>query len=276
MRALWRSIAATRRLLVVLEDAATADQVVVPLIPATSTCLVVVTSRSPLPALAALGAHHHQLGLLAPVHAVQLLGRILGEGRVRAAASLEQTDLQDGYPYFRLLHAGSAPGRSPKNLVFASSTKPDIRFLSAVDNDIEVVQGLDEVLYYDRPTGPDGLRWHELLQWWQDATGTTDDDDAKATLYNRLMACQPDENNSPQIHLFRLYHRIHGRHIPHLPALLPEVWLHWDPRTVRQRGVDALHATGWTSSCSYPTAGEWSWRSTAATTTPKQAPTPTP
>jgi very-short-patch-repair endonuclease len=25
-----------------------------------------------------------------------------------------------------------------------------------------------------------------------------------------------------------------------LPALLPEVWLHWDPRTVQKRGQDAL------------------------------------
>jgi very-short-patch-repair endonuclease len=25
-----------------------------------------------------------------------------------------------------------------------------------------------------------------------------------------------------------------------LPALLPEVWLHWDPRTVQERGPDAL------------------------------------
>ena len=28
--------------------------------------------------------------------------------------------------------------------------------------------------------------------------------------------------------------------VPNLPALLPEVWLHWDPRTVKERGRDAL------------------------------------
>ncbi|KGD42616.1 hypothetical protein DO72_5178 [Burkholderia pseudomallei] len=28
--------------------------------------------------------------------------------------------------------------------------------------------------------------------------------------------------------------------MPNLPALLPEVWLHWDPRTVKERGPDAL------------------------------------
>jgi very-short-patch-repair endonuclease len=28
--------------------------------------------------------------------------------------------------------------------------------------------------------------------------------------------------------------------VPGLPALLPEVWLHWDPKTVRERGAAAL------------------------------------
>lgn len=28
--------------------------------------------------------------------------------------------------------------------------------------------------------------------------------------------------------------------VPSLPALLPEVWLYWDPKTVQQRGRDAL------------------------------------
>ncbi|MFJ7279850.1 NB-ARC domain-containing protein [Kitasatospora sp. NPDC098663] len=108
LRALWRSIAATRRLLVVLDDVATADQVV-PLIPATSACLVVVTSRSPLPALATLGAHHHHLGPLAPVHAIQLLGRILGEGRVRAepAAAEALARACEGSPLALGLAAGA-------------------------------------------------------------------------------------------------------------------------------------------------------------------------
>ncbi|MFJ6771597.1 AAA family ATPase [Kitasatospora sp. NPDC091257] len=118
LRALWRSSAAPRRLLVALEDAVTADQVV-PLIPATSTCLVVVTSRSPLPALAALGAHHHQLGPLAPVHAVQLLGRILGEGRVRAeqaaaealARACEGNPLARTHPRHRALRRPRRPAR---------------------------------------------------------------------------------------------------------------------------------------------------------------------
>ncbi|MFJ2778203.1 hypothetical protein [Kitasatospora sp. NPDC087315] len=88
---LWRSVAATRRLLVVLEDAADAGQVL-PLVPAAAGCLLVVTSREPLTPLFAHGAAHQRLGPLPAVHGVQLLARIIGQDRTRrdpgAAAAL--------------------------------------------------------------------------------------------------------------------------------------------------------------------------------------------
>ena len=34
--------------------------------------------------------------------------------------------------------------------------------------------------------------------------------------------------------------QLFGEAIPDLPALLPEVWLHWDPQTVSERGREAL------------------------------------
>ncbi|MFF2075423.1 NB-ARC domain-containing protein [Kitasatospora sp. NPDC058162] len=81
--ALWRSVTATRRLLVVLEDTEAAEQVL-PLVPASPQCAVVVTCSAPLPALAAHGARHHRLEALSPEHSLLLLGRIVGEQRVHA------------------------------------------------------------------------------------------------------------------------------------------------------------------------------------------------
>ncbi|WP_459649290.1 tetratricopeptide repeat protein [Kitasatospora sp. Ki12] len=106
---MWRSETAGRRLLVLLEDAACAEQVV-PLVPAEPDCLVVVTSCSPIPALAARGAHHHHLGPLATAHAVQLLGRILGEDRVRAEPDAAEALARacDGMPLALGLAAGEA------------------------------------------------------------------------------------------------------------------------------------------------------------------------
>lgn len=46
--------------------------------------------------------------------------------------------------------------------------------------------------------------------------------------------------NTPQALLFDAFYQGFGSAVPQLPALLPEVWLHWDPRTVRERGRDAL------------------------------------
>jgi len=47
--------------------------------------------------------------------------------------------------------------------------------------------------------------------------------------------------NSPgQRNLFELYHQILGPAVYNLPAFLPEVWLQWDHKTVRERGPEAL------------------------------------
>ncbi len=152
---------------------------------------------------------------------------------------LRENGTSDGYPVFALTPVGLASNRRPKNLIFASSRKPDLRFRNAVDNDIEIVGDLDHVLVYDRPISPDGLRWHDLQDWWQQTRQSADAQAAKRDLYNRMRASLPS-NSQAQDNLFCLYHRIFGSAVPRLPALLPEVWLHWDPKTVRDRGPEAL------------------------------------
>ena len=74
---------------------------------------------------------------------------------------LAETGTRDGYPTFSLRAIGSyAPGR-PKNLIFASTSKPDLRFSDAVVNDVEIVTNKDKVLVFDRPIPQEGL-------WWRD------------------------------------------------------------------------------------------------------------
>ncbi|HKS99275.1 MAG TPA: AfsR/SARP family transcriptional regulator, partial [Rugosimonospora sp.] len=80
--ALYRSLLATRRVLVVLDNARDGEQVR-PLLPGAPGCLAVVTSRNQLTSLVAVeGAQPLAVDLLSPAEARDLLARRLGEPRV--------------------------------------------------------------------------------------------------------------------------------------------------------------------------------------------------
>lgn len=82
--ALYRSLLAGRRVLIVLDNANTAEQVR-PLLPGSATCRVVVTSRSRLSGLVARdGASRVTLDLLPPAEAIALLRDVIGTARVAA------------------------------------------------------------------------------------------------------------------------------------------------------------------------------------------------
>ena len=82
--ALYRSLLAERRVLIVLDNARDAEQVR-PLLPGTSGCFVIVTSRNQLLGLVACGAAHPLgLELMSTDEARHLLIRQVGEARVAA------------------------------------------------------------------------------------------------------------------------------------------------------------------------------------------------
>lgn len=97
-------------------------------------------------------------------HFVQIVnGPLRGCG-----VEMRESDTEGGYPVFTVVSSHAAPMGRPKNLIFASSVKPDLRFRDAVNNDIEIVTNADRVLVYDRPISIDGLRWRDLQSWWSE------------------------------------------------------------------------------------------------------------
>lgn len=167
-------------------------------------------------------------------HLVTVLNTVL----LPCQIELQLTGTEGGYPVFTAVAVGKNVRSSPKNLIFASQVKPDLRFSDAINNDVQVVSNADKVLIYDRPIGVGGLSWKDLQDWWAEHNQLAPDA-AKKSLYRRLIGSLPVDS-PPQRLLFETYFKHFSRAIPNLPALLPEVWLHWDPKTVRERGKDAL------------------------------------
>jgi hypothetical protein len=134
----------------------------------------------------------------------------------------------------RRLSARSVAGEF--RLIFAANgPKPRIILRDAVNNTIEIVENEQYCLIYDRPLLAHGLTWRELVSWW--ATKTTNCDDEQSTageLYRRLFASLASQ---PEQLVFRTYCTQYGSSSGFaLPALIPQVYLHYDPYSRLQLG----------------------------------------
>ncbi|MEV0939541.1 tetratricopeptide repeat protein [Micromonospora wenchangensis] len=110
--ALYRTVTASRSLLVLLDDAFSAGQVR-PLLPASSSAVVLVTSRRRLTGLIPDGARLLDVGPLPARQAVELLGRAAGSERIvgESEPAEELAGLCGGLPIALLVVAGRLASR---------------------------------------------------------------------------------------------------------------------------------------------------------------------
>jgi DNA-binding SARP family transcriptional activator len=134
--ALYRTVLAGRHVMIVLDNVADADQVR-PLVPASSGCMVVVTSRKTLTSLAAgHGARLIGLDVLTDGEAVELLAARLGTERVSddPDAASELAALCGRLPLALTITAARAAARPHLPLsVFAAELRDAPRLLDAFD-----------------------------------------------------------------------------------------------------------------------------------------------
>ncbi len=169
------------------------------------------------------------------IEAVGVANELLG----KYGFELRHSGDDGGYPMYALVRKGGALAGKPWYVIFASKNKPDIVLQDAITMDIRILKHENEVLVYDRPIGVDGLGWKDLLDWWCESSWIGDRRTAAQSLYRRLAGSLPPKSLGQRL-LFREYHAMHRDVLELVPALLPEVWLHYDQRTVEERGFDAL------------------------------------
>ncbi|CAM5476214.1 hypothetical protein MAUB1S_07994 [Mycolicibacterium aubagnense] len=141
---------------------------------------------------------------------------------------LAQEGELSGHPIFGFRPLVRGVGGRPKNLIFASrGPKPEIGFADAINNDIVILSGEESCLVYDRPIGSNGLLWSELVAWWSDFTPGTNAANLGARLQESLAS---DAERKLFATYFKTYRSVLGEA---LPALLPQVYLHYDPAVVK-------------------------------------------
>ncbi|MGW5723008.1 ATP-binding protein [Amycolatopsis sp. NPDC003865] len=144
---LYRSLVAGRRMLIVLDNAATSDQVA-PLLPGSPSCTVLVTGRHRLASLIDRhDARHLPLDVLPPEEARGLLAARLGADRVAAEpeAVNELIGLCGGHPLALSITARTAGTRPDVPLAEAAAELRELG-LEALDHDTDPAASLPTVL----------------------------------------------------------------------------------------------------------------------------------
>lgn len=115
-----------------------------------------------------------------------------------------------------------------KNIIFASSQKPDITFSDALNNEIHIERNEDKCLVYDKPI-KGVITWKQLTDWY--AAGNY--------LLSRKMGLiqflQQSLSSPPEELFFDSYLSLATQYAEKIPAIFPQVWLYYDPKLEKDR-----------------------------------------
>lgn len=148
-------------------------------------------------------------------------------------AGLELADLElvpDSHNegFYKVRNKIAFPNEPIKNIVFAANrTKPDIVVDNALENSVKIVDAGDALVYKDG-ISEKGLSWLDLAKWYKQF----ESEDTENKLAERLFSSLQSE---PEKIFFRAYCDYIIKHDRNLPALIPQVYLYYDPKTANAR-----------------------------------------
>jgi very-short-patch-repair endonuclease len=149
---------------------------------------------------------------------------------------LESKEQLSGLPIYQVVKISSGVSGNIKQLIFASNgEKPQLVLEDAINNHIRIVKHEDKCLVYDQIIPTTGLLWKDLVSWWaKKVNHETINKETEDSLYERLsLSLSPI--SPPEKLLFETYYTTFGdMYGDNLPALIPQVYLHYDPYTLKE------------------------------------------
>ncbi len=123
-----------------------------------------------------------------------------------------------------------------KNLIFAANgPKPELVLRDAVSNQVEITKNEQYCLVFDQPIPADGLTFQRLIDWWRDREKLHGLDDRTVGLQLHARLAESLAGNPAENVVFDAYSRRYKDGFT-IPALIPQVYLHYDPYTRAARG----------------------------------------
>lgn len=138
-----------------------------------------------------------------------------------------------GNPIYKLEGMSTGIAHPIHNIIFAAcGCKPDIVIDDSLSNKLNILNNADKCLFYDLPISHEGLSWDELVTWWNNNNSNYDIETEKS-LVERLKQSLDSE---PEIKFLRAYYNyLYKLNNKQLPALIPQVYCHYDPKTASMR-----------------------------------------
>lgn len=138
-----------------------------------------------------------------------------------------------GIPIYKVESIARGIDSPIHNIVFACyDGKPDIVIDDSLSNTLKIASNADKCLFYDLPISHEGLSWDDLVSWWNDNSPEYDIEVEKSFVERLRLSL----DSEPEVKLLRTYYNyLYKLKNKNLPALIPQVYCHYDPKSANMR-----------------------------------------
>lgn len=151
----------------------------------------------------------------------------INKGLSDVGLALKPSGQTAGRTKYKALPIVQAAQEPIKNIIFAAKYKPDIVLDDALANDIKVVNA-NGALIYDQGIPDEGITWATLAKWYECIDIDNTEKKMVQLLYDSL-------DSDPERLFYKAYIAYIKKHGKHLPALIPQVYMYYDPKTKAER-----------------------------------------